>query len=252
LKSKLSDLTATSTGESRQAAARALMYRDLTIYGLGAAAAGVSVLALTEPAEAQIVYTPAHETINSGQKLLIDLNHDGIADLALREMKCSLSSGFPGNSLKAGPLAGAGIERRKLEPLEAAALSAGSEISGSQVFNNAGAGMVIFTNYGDYYAGYWGAAGTAYLGIRFSIDEETHYGWVRVKVTYNPSRKDIAALVSGYAYQTQANTPITAGDTGSSRSDAAGEKLISSESATKPGRSLGELAAGSFVFRPSH
>jgi hypothetical protein len=47
-----------------------------------AGAAGVSALALTLPADAKVVYTPANVQV-SGKPLPIDLNHDGITDFFL-------------------------------------------------------------------------------------------------------------------------------------------------------------------------
>lgn len=41
--------------------------RQLRTYALAASAAGVGVLALTQPVEAEIVYTPAHHMIHANQ-----------------------------------------------------------------------------------------------------------------------------------------------------------------------------------------
>src|SRR5579872_10538 len=81
----------------------ASLNQRLNTYVVAATAAGVSALAMAQGAEAQIVFTPANKTINTGEKLLIDLNHDGVADVVIREAKCSRSVYFPGNSLQAVP-----------------------------------------------------------------------------------------------------------------------------------------------------
>lgn len=57
----------------------------LTAYALSASAAGVSLLALTEPCEAQIVYTPAHVTIGRRGSYGLDLNNDGKIDFTIFE-----------------------------------------------------------------------------------------------------------------------------------------------------------------------
>jgi hypothetical protein len=49
----------------------------LTMYALAASAAGVSLLALSQPAAAKIVYTPIHHVIHPNQSFNLDLNHDG-------------------------------------------------------------------------------------------------------------------------------------------------------------------------------
>src|SRR5579872_3742663 len=55
---------------------------QLNMYALTAGAAGVGTLAISPPAEARIVYTPAHVVIHRGYPgtALLDLNHDGKAD----------------------------------------------------------------------------------------------------------------------------------------------------------------------------
>src|SRR5215469_10353745 len=48
-----------------------------------AGAAGLGMLATVQPAQADIIYTPAHTTIAPNTSLALDLNHDGIADFRL-------------------------------------------------------------------------------------------------------------------------------------------------------------------------
>lgn len=38
------------------------------------------MLALVQPAQAQIVYTPVHTRLPNGQSFFLDLNNDGIND----------------------------------------------------------------------------------------------------------------------------------------------------------------------------
>jgi hypothetical protein len=52
------------------------------MYAVMASAAGVGMLALSQPAEPKIVYSPAHKLIESGQTVLLDLSHDGKADFS--------------------------------------------------------------------------------------------------------------------------------------------------------------------------
>src|SRR5215471_11633401 len=57
---------------------------QLNTYALAASAAGVGLLPLVSPAEAKIVYTPAHVKVFWGvQPVPMDLNHDGIVDFYL-------------------------------------------------------------------------------------------------------------------------------------------------------------------------
>jgi len=56
-------------------------HQQLNMYAVAAAAAGVGMLALAQPSEAKIVYTPANAQIGGRVgKLNLDLNHDGITD----------------------------------------------------------------------------------------------------------------------------------------------------------------------------
>ena len=56
--------------------------RHLDMYALAASAAGVGVMALAQPAEGKIVFTPANVPIVG--TVNIDLNHDGVADFAIK------------------------------------------------------------------------------------------------------------------------------------------------------------------------
>jgi hypothetical protein len=46
--------------------------RDLSVYALAAGAAGIGAVAMPQPAQAQIVYTPAHEVLEAGSSASID------------------------------------------------------------------------------------------------------------------------------------------------------------------------------------
>src|SRR5215471_14464671 len=52
----------------------------LASYFMAASAAGVGVLALTQTADAKIVYTPANQTISPRSTFGLDLNADGVTD----------------------------------------------------------------------------------------------------------------------------------------------------------------------------
>jgi hypothetical protein len=50
-----------------------------------------------------------------------------------------------------------------------------------------------------------------YLGLKLKIAGKTHYGWARLNVQV--TKTAIAATLTGYAYETIPNKPITAGKT---------------------------------------
>jgi hypothetical protein len=222
------------------------LHRDLGAYALAAGAAGVSALALSAPADAQIVYTPAHELIGSNGSISIDLNHDGIADLTIREVPCSsATSRLNANSLQVLPAQTGGGVRMGGYTLFAAALSGGAKIGQLDPFVPGSAVMANWTNSGGYYFGSWVSAKGMYLGIRFAIDGETHYGWARLSATYSPRRKDIVALLTGYAYETEPNGGIRAGDKGQGGSAAQPTTPLTRPAETDPQKlTLGALALG--------
>jgi hypothetical protein len=50
------------------------------MYGLAASTAGVSLVGLTQPSEAKIVYMPTHVKVGANSTHLLDLNHNGSRD----------------------------------------------------------------------------------------------------------------------------------------------------------------------------
>jgi hypothetical protein len=54
------------------------------MYALVAGAAAVSLVSLTQPAHAKIVYAPAHHKLPLNKNIFLDLNHDGINDFRFR------------------------------------------------------------------------------------------------------------------------------------------------------------------------
>ncbi|MFZ0418262.1 MAG: hypothetical protein WAM04_09145 [Candidatus Sulfotelmatobacter sp.] len=179
---------------------------DLSQYALAAAAAGMGILAASNPAQAQIVFTPANQEIGPNQKLFIDFNHDGLTDLIISENPNRSGRIFSGNSVKALPHSGGGVKQGYGEGF-AQALSRGARIGPGEFFLPKRA--IIEQTYSVYYRGSWLGGGNYYLGVRFPIDGKTHYGWARLDVTWG-----ISVVLSGYAYETQPDIPINAGQTG--------------------------------------
>jgi hypothetical protein len=223
------------------------LHRDITTYALAAGAAGVSVLALSPPADAQIVYTPAHEFMGTNQKILIDFDHDGTTDAIIREVSCIDSSVIRANSLQAVPRKKGGGLQLGHYGWAAGALAFGSKIGPPAGFYTRAALMANIVTYLDYYWGSWVFARPSYLGVRFTIRGETHYGWARMGVQYDYRQQYIAVLLSGYAYESEADKPIRAGDTGVNDMEdrePAGEMLLPPPGRTGPSGSLGALARG--------
>jgi hypothetical protein len=216
------------------------LHRDLSSYGIAASAAGVSVLALAQPAAAQVVYTPANIQIGFGDKVVIDLNHDGITDLTIREFLFN-SGAFPGHQLQAIPAAQGGGIKQGGDFSLAAALRVGATVGSSDEFIHNHAVMATAPFGGYYTFGSWIGARNCYLGIQFQIDGATHYGWARLNTSFY-RRGRIDALLTGYAYEAQPNKAILAGDEGNGDSPSAEGESIRGQAA--PNRTLGALALG--------
>jgi hypothetical protein len=221
------------------------LHRDLSLYALAAGAAGVSALALAQPAEAQIVYTPADETIQFHGTIPIDLDHDGVTDLTIVDRPWAYGTNhYPGNSVRAVARAGAGIGRSPYQADFAADLLRGTSIGPSDQFDDRAIMFRAVDPGGTYYSGSWGDAMNRYLGIRFQIGGEIHYGWARLDVGLEWRR--IKVRLRGYAYETQPNKAIRAGDTGQDDSgdDPSSNMLVPMQPVTTEQPTLGALALG--------
>jgi len=226
------------------------VHHQLNMYALAASAAGVAVLALTLPAEAEIVYTKTHKVIHKQNQFLnLDLNHDGIADFTLRLVHNSYPKvGAELAAFRANPYTSTNSVRRTSKYFWAAAYVAGVRIGpkkGRQYKEsplkslNLGAMMehgcaATSTNACESSGagGNWLNVKNRYLGLAFVVSGKTHYGWARLNASIG-NRDDISATLTGYAYETVPNKPIITGKT-------KGPDVITAEPA-----SLGHLAAGS-------
>lgn len=85
----------------------ASLHHRLNSYALAASAAGVGMLALSNAAEAEIIYTRANVQIPvNGGLIELDLNHDGINDFEFSNVYKSYTrrgSRLHNSSLKVGP-----------------------------------------------------------------------------------------------------------------------------------------------------
>jgi hypothetical protein len=214
----------------------------LKLYAFAAAAAGVSVLALAQPSDAEIVVT--RKTIRVDQSpVTVDLNKDGAADFqfSFQATHGSSSCGCHGHtSLIVDALTGGGIVAKKptgnFGPY-ASALVRGINIGPSAHFS---AGKVkieakshSYSTFG--YDGNWYLAGSnRFLGVKFQIKGKTHYGWIRLTVNVPGN---FETTITGYAYETVANKRITAGEAAASMAEA-------ETTSSRANRSLGMLALG--------
>jgi len=218
-------------------------------YALAATAAGVSLLALAQPARADIVYTPAHTKIKSGGFTPLDLNNDGTPDFAF--MKNYSHSSVSYLNLYRAPSQGSNAavaSREHRYRFSPAALPFGAPIGSSQQFlKNGVARMAHRDQGGSQFKGPWANQGKGfkhrYLGLKFQINGTLHFGWARLKVVI--SNNEMQAYITGYAYETVANKSLTAGQTKEAEATSLDAKTVGVNASIPESRTLGALALGS-------
>jgi hypothetical protein len=245
-------MTTNSKQPRPTAAINSKLNKNLTAYVAAASAAGATMLALTSSAEAKVIYTQTHTRLSA---ITLDINHDGVFDFAIRdeggcvsERNGSICGGLlmlNASSYTKGHFMGA--------PGFASALFAGAKIGPTAQFN---AGEIIGSDFYRFFSGTitpptWsgpfanGGKGVRdrYIGLKFNIGPQAHYGWMRISVQIPNSQKPgFIGTITGYAYETQPNTAIIAGQTtGASEHAASMPDPLESQPAPA---SLGMLARG--------
>jgi len=221
------------------------MEKKLLGYATLAAASGVAMLALAPSAEAKVVYTATNQKLPLNTTFVLDVNGDGIPDFnffagtllggALRRDTYTFNS-------DATLTVSAASQSNQVRGAQfvASALPAGVKIGGDRKFEggNLFMGAVSATDGGPpIYFGPWAPQGgnvkDHYVGLKFVINGETHYGWARFNVQIRqPLKGNLQAILTGYAYETVPNASIMAGKTSGAE-----------EADTRPA-TLGQLAAG--------
>ncbi len=205
---------------------------QVNLYALAASAAGVGILALAEPAEAEVVYTPSHVPIAPNRTVGLDLNHDGIVDFTFQNRLYIYSVYDRRDDLSIT----AESANEILGHASASALRQGVKVGSSGAFSAGPKSMAFGTDQvGSFYcSGKWNKVHGRYLGLKFTIAGETHFGWARLSTTCDLYKID--AVLTGYAYETVARKAIVTGQTEDSA-----ERTFSPAPAPA---SLGMLAAG--------
>jgi hypothetical protein len=216
-------------------------------YAAAAGAAGVSLLALAQSSHAEVVFTPSNQLITIHNRgVSLDLNNDGVTDFTLREVfdicietgggrRAPECSEFTSQEIYAR---GSGSNAVAVGATFASALPVRTKVGPQDKFGNQVLLEVCDTQNGNFSGdgGPWLNVKNLYLGLRFTIDGQIHYGWARLTVSTNKSTCVTKALLSGYAYETEPNTPITTGKI--SGTDEVG-------AVEPPKATLGALAQGS-------
>jgi hypothetical protein len=231
--------------------------QHLNMYTLTATAAGVGIMALAQPVQAKIIYTPAHVNFTQFPPVTLDVNHDGIGDFVLALGGDASSGGWAWQyAFVYAPRSNntdqvVATDKRSYAP--AVALRAGARIGPGRLFGNVDILVEHYSYFGKHsshssWKDQWANGGKGlkdrYLGLKFMINGEVHFGWARVTVT--TSGGDFTATLTGYAYETIANKSIIAGKTKGPSNEAGGEQAsAASLAAPAPAHAmLGVLALG--------
>jgi hypothetical protein len=217
------------------------------LLGYAAAAGATALLTMAQPAEGKIVFTATHETIFPNTTVEIDINNDGIPDFRI-----AASSDFGVNSqtqhaygnVKAlGLLPSNGMVRYYFPFV--AALKAGSVVGPTTTtgFINSGfmahcatsrdGGSSRFSN-----TGRWFGQTNKFLGLKFSVNGQIHYGWARLSSKQGPKPCELTLVLTGYAYETVPNKTIVTG------------KTKGPDTASVQPSTLGRLALGAAELSP--
>ena len=209
----------------------------LLAYASVAAASGVTMLAATQPASAEIVYRQVNIHVNGLRT--IDLNNDGIKDFIFG---MNSTSRYGARFLFV----------QHAHPIDSIAVTSGSnpvplhpgnKIGPSGRFVGGSKGLILAVCSVSCPPLSSGAShswlySTSFMGVRFSVNGETHYGWIRLKV---PNILLSVTEIISYAYETTPDTPIIAGQI--SGNDALGRAAFENSQAPEPA-TLGRLAQG--------
>jgi hypothetical protein len=204
------------------------LQRKLNAYALAASAAGVGVLALTQPAEGRVVYTPAHEYIEPGATIPLDLTHNGRANFSFRDMRNYASAYSTQGVLLVSPTGTSATHNgvlgapntRFFYSYKAFALGPGVTVGpGGPPFSGAARRLMAeqFTIppvCSGPWCEPWCDRSNRFLGLKFNIKGQTYYGWARLKVHHHLHPiPTVWAILTGYAYESIPNKAIITGNT---------------------------------------
>lgn len=230
-----------STGPRKTAILSDSVQQQLNMYAIAASAAGAGMLALTQPAAAKIIYTPAHVRISGSMSYQLDLNHDGKPDFKIGVYLFSASSHSIGDDMYVLNLRAFNAVAETHSGF-ARAFRPGVRIGPKQSFFGGSSTIIHMANCrtrqtSHFSSGPWLNVKNRYLGLRFTIKGKTHYGWARL--TTNACAK--SDTLTGYAYETIPGKSIISGAT---KGPDEAEPIAALSSHTPEPGTLGALALG--------
>jgi len=147
---------------------------------------------------AQVIYTNPADQINVSE-FSIDFNGDGTIDLDVKAYPGPHGSVARSDiDIATGKVQGYNRSLYHLGSALNSSISIGPSKNFSGTFQN-----LVYSSYGQ-----WPGKNQKFLGVKFTISGQTHYGWVRLSCSSTAPYK---LTVYDYAYQATANTAISSG-----------------------------------------
>jgi len=201
---------------------RALLTKKLASYSVLATA----VLAIDNTVDAQIVYTKVNDTICPNNSYNLDLNGDGITDFNIvaysGTARACITYGW-NRSVRFSPEGSGGglaVDRKTLEPI---VFNSQQPIDHHYPLSSEIRGTLI--NRDDVYGQGFGGISQGgpfdttdhnkFVGLWIKLNKSFYYGWARITILNHPGNHNFngyCAVLTDYAFNTQPNTPILAGE----------------------------------------
>lgn len=202
-----------------------------------AAAGAVCMMGLApQPATAEVVYTPA-DIVTKNALGTLDIDGDGIADFQFIHFTyfhcghpCSTSVFFYNSFALTGLQTTNGVVQDGIRSFSMAKLPTKTVVGSNDTFIHQGRILLSAGAVGSQ----WVPPARGYVGMKFAIAGEVHYGWLRLTIDSTA----VTVTIRGYAYETVPNKPIVV----NKRPGGSAQELL------VPG-SLGSLAAGARAYR---
>jgi hypothetical protein len=176
--------------------AKGLLDKKLAMYAIAGAAAVVA----PNTAKAGIILTTVNQTVNSTGTYNFNLSGPSSNDITITANP---------SEIDAIANTGAGVV---MNSGDVAALAFGALIDPTNTGSFGSGGKMVNTSGGLLTGGYWSSTGgDAYLGFYFNGPANPQAGWADIQTSGNPNSTSFTIV--NYAYETNPNTAITAGQT---------------------------------------
>jgi hypothetical protein len=215
--------------------------RHLHAYAVAAGAAGVGLLALSQPAEAELIHKVVNVKINMDERYKLELNRIGVVDFVFYATATGLSNGNAESALRLFAYNGNEVWVSNGDP---AVLGNDVTIGPGGNFENHSVNLMVGSYDEKFRSGNWGGdVKRKFLGFKFfDLAGKPHYGWARLDVN---SPYDVTLI--DYEYDNTEYTPVKTCKGSSSTSVVDEESgILKAEDAVESSGSptLGHLAAG--------